>query len=77
MSNAKHHIDTLESRIGLMATLAKIIEIDRTRKGNEGEAPILNDYYYGSLVEAIEIVAQSCYGELGQLDEKVNGGEQS
>lgn len=69
MSNAKRHIDALESRIGLMASLANIINIDRMRDGNEGEAPILNDYYYGSLVEAIEIVAESCYGELGHLDD--------
>lgn len=68
MSNVKHNIATLESRIGLMASLANIINIDRMRDGNEGEAPILNDYYYGSLVEAIEIVAESCYGELGRLD---------
>ncbi|MBP5979063.1 MAG: hypothetical protein KA748_02555 [Halomonas sp.] len=73
MSTAKHHIDALESRIGLMATLANIINIDRMRDGNEGEAPVLNDYYYGSLVEAIDIVAESCYRELGQLDEKIEG----
>lgn len=73
MNTAKRHIDALESRIGLMATLANIINIDRTRNGNEGETPILNDYHYSSLIEAIEIVAESCYGELGQLDEKIEG----
>lgn len=71
MSNAKSNLETLESRIGLMASLAKIIDIDRMREANEGEAPVLNDYYYGSLVEAIEIVAESCYQELGHLEEKV------
>ena len=71
MSNVKRNIATLESRIGLMASLANIINIDRMRDGNEGEAPILNDYYYGSLVEAIEIVAESCYGELGRLDNAI------
>ncbi|OWV29293.1 hypothetical protein [Halomonas campaniensis] len=69
MNTAKRHIDALESRIGLMASLANIINIDRMRDGNEGEAPILNDYYYGSLVEAIEIVAESCYRELSHLDD--------
>jgi len=73
MSNAKRHIDTLESRIGLMATLANIINIDRIRDGNEGEAPILNDYYYSSLIEAINIVAESCHRELGHLEEKIEG----
>lgn len=73
MNTAKRNIDALENRIGLMATLAKIIEVDRSRHGNEGEAPILNDHYYGSLVEAIEIVAESCYRELGQLDERIEG----
>ncbi|MGP9635336.1 hypothetical protein ACT3R7_20040 [Halomonas sp. AOP43-A1-21] len=73
MSTAKRNIDALESRIGLMTALANIISIDRTRDGNEGEAPILNDYYYGSLVEAIDIVAESCYRELGLLDEKIEG----
>ncbi|MFU1517426.1 hypothetical protein ACM25P_02690 [Vreelandella alkaliphila] len=73
MSNAKRHIDTLESRIGLMATLANIINIDRIRDGNEGEAPILNDHYYSSLIETINIVAESCYGELGQPEEKIEG----
>ncbi|MBE0398997.1 hypothetical protein EI168_02595 [Halomonas sp. FME1] len=71
MSAAKHNIDALESRIGLMATLANMINIDRMRNGNEGEAPIYSDYHYGSLVEAIDIVAESCYRELGQLDEKL------
>lgn len=73
MSNAKRHIDTLESRIGLMTALANMINIDRMRDGNEGEAPIYNDYYYGSLIEAINIAAESCYGELGQLEEKIEG----
>ncbi|MDN3561242.1 hypothetical protein [Vreelandella neptunia] len=69
MSNAKSNLETLESRIGLMAALAKIIDIDRGCAANEGESPNLNDFHYGALVEAIEIVAQSCYGELGQLDD--------
>lgn len=73
MNTAKRNIDALESRIGLMTTLANMINIDRMRDGNEGEAPIYNDYYYGSLIEAINIVAESCYRELGLLDEKVEG----
>jgi|GEM_PF-1460811 hypothetical protein len=73
MRTAKSNIDALESRIGLMTSLANIINIDRMRDGNEGEAPILNDYYYGSLIEAIEIVAESCHRELGLLEEKIEG----
>ena len=73
MSNANRHIDTLESRIGLMTSLANIINIDRIRDGNESEAPILIDHYYSSLIEAINIVAESCYGELGLLEEKIEG----
>lgn len=77
MSNVKRNLEALESRIGLMASLANMINIDRMRDANEGEAPIFTDHHYGALIEAIEIVAESCYGELGQLDEKVNGGKQS
>lgn len=69
--NANRRLETLESRIGLMAALANMINIDRMRDANEGEAPIFNDYYYGSLVEAIDIVAESCYGELGKLDQEL------
>lgn len=69
MNTAKRHIDTLESRIGLMATLANMINIDRMRDGNEGEASIFTDHHYGALVEAIEIVAESCHQELGHLDD--------
>jgi hypothetical protein len=76
MSNAQRNLKNLESRIGLMASLAKIIDIDRARDANEGEAPVLNDYYYGSLVEAINVVADSCYQELGLLEEKIEGGRQ-
>lgn len=76
MSNVKRNIDALESRIGVMAALAKIIDIDMSRNGNEGEEPILTPYHYSSLIEAIDVVADSCYEQLGQLDEKVKqGGE--
>ena len=71
MSNAKRNIDALESRIGLMSSLANIIAIDRMRDANEGEAPVLNDHYYGALIEAIDLVADSCYDQLGQLDENI------
>lgn len=71
MSNVKRNIATLESRIGLMATLADMINIDRMRDGSEGEDPIFTDYHYGSLIEAIDIVAKSCYGELGKLDQEL------
>lgn len=74
MSNVKRNIDALESRIGLMSSLANIIAIDRMRDANEGEAPVLNDHHYGALIEAIDVVADSCYEQLGQLDEKVNQG---
>ncbi|MCO7245249.1 hypothetical protein [Halomonas sp. Mc5H-6] len=63
-------LETLENRIGLMATLANMINIDRMRDGNEGEEPIFTDYHYGSLVEAIDIVAESCYGEIGKLEQE-------
>ncbi|WP_447044275.1 hypothetical protein [Vreelandella sp. H-I2] len=75
MSNVKSNIDTLESRIGLMATLANMISIDRMRDGNEGEAPVYNDHHYGALIEAIDVVADSCYQELGHLDEKIQEGK--
>jgi len=74
MSNAKNNLEALESRIGLMSSLANIIAIDRMRDANEGEAPVLNDYYYGALIEAIEVVADSCYEQLDHLDEKVKQG---
>lgn len=72
MNHAKRNIAALESRIGLMATLANMINIDRMRDGNEGEAPIFNDYHYGSLIEAIEIVADSCYVKLDRLDDALD-----